>query len=164
VSAEHRETAPGQQRRGQRIAMTPDERDRFLADSWTCRLATMTSAGPHVTPLWFVWHETALWISSIVASQRWTDVLRDPRVAVVIDAGERFTELRGVEMRGQITVVGEVPRTGVAVPELVNVERRYARKYMGGDTFHYDGRHAWLRLQPEKVTSWDFRKQAHNAG
>jgi nitroimidazol reductase NimA-like FMN-containing flavoprotein (pyridoxamine 5'-phosphate oxidase superfamily) len=21
-----------------------------------------------------------------------------------------------------------------------------------------DGRHAWLRLEPEKITSWDFRK------
>jgi hypothetical protein len=23
---------------------------------------------------------------------------------------------------------------------------------------HHDGRHAWLRLTPEKITSWDFRK------
>jgi hypothetical protein len=22
---------------------------------------------------------------------------------------------------------------------------------------HHDGRHAWLRLVPDKVTSWDFR-------
>jgi hypothetical protein len=35
-----------------------------------------------------------------------------------------------------------------------------ARKYFSSDTFPYDGRHAWLRLVPDKVTSWDFRKLA----
>jgi hypothetical protein len=24
----------------------------------------------------------------------------------------------------------------------------------------HDGRHAWLRVVPEKITSWDFRKLA----
>jgi hypothetical protein len=33
-----------------------------------------------------------------------------------------------------------------------------ARKYMGGDVMYHDGRHGWLRMVPEKVTSWDFRK------
>ena len=151
------------QRRGRRIAMTSDERDRFLQESWTCRLATMSADGPHVTPLWFVWDGTALWLNSIVASQRWTDVLRDPRVAVVVDAGEPFNELRGVEMRGLAAVVGEAPRSGSRVPQLADVELRYARKYLRGDQFHYDGRHAWLRLEADKIVSWDFRKQAIGA-
>ena len=37
-------------------------------------------------------------------------------------------------------------------------ERLWARKYHGSDTMTYDGRHAWLRLTPEKIVSWDFRK------
>jgi hypothetical protein len=24
---------------------------------------------------------------------------------------------------------------------------------------HHTGRHAWLRLVPDKITSWDFRKK-----
>jgi NADPH:quinone reductase-like Zn-dependent oxidoreductase len=33
-----------------------------------------------------------------------------------------------------------------------------ARKYHGGDSMtNPDGRHAWLRLVPDKITSWDFR-------
>ena len=35
-----------------------------------------------------------------------------------------------------------------------------ARKYYGNDTAFHDGRHAWLRLVPEKIMSWDFRKLA----
>lgn len=149
-----------EQRRGRRIAMSSAELDEFLARERTCRVATMSPAGPHNTPLWFVWDGQALWLTSIVKSQRWTDLARDARVAVLVDAGEAYDELRGAELRGSVEVVGEVPRTGEPNPELVQPELLMARKYHGGDTFHHDGRHAWLRLVPEKVTSWDFRKLA----
>jgi len=33
-----------------------------------------------------------------------------------------------------------------------------ARKYFGGDHMPYDERHAWLKVIPRKITSWDFRK------
>jgi hypothetical protein len=146
-----------QQRRARRVAMTPDEVDAFLAEQRTCRVATTGPDGPHVTPLWFVWHGGALWLTSLARSQRWTDLRRDPRVAVVVDAGEDYGELRGVELRGRVEVVGEVPRTGGPVPELDGPEQRFADRYTGGTVVH-DGRHGWLRLAPEKVTSWDFRK------
>ncbi len=99
----------------------------------------------------------ALWLTSIVASQRWTDLQRDSRVSVIVDAGTDFMELRGVEMRGVAETVGEVPRTGAPVPELETPERLFADKYAGGH-MHHDGRHAWLRVTPRKIVSWDFRK------
>jgi hypothetical protein len=58
-----------------------------------------------------VWDGTALWLYSVVTSQRWIDISRDRRVAILVDAGD--------------------------------------------DTGH----HAWLRLVPDKITSWDFRKK-----
>jgi Pyridoxamine 5'-phosphate oxidase len=146
-----------QQRRARAIAMTPDEVDAFLAEQRTCRVATVGSTGPHATPLWFVWQDGALWLTSLSRSQRWTDLQNDPRIAVVVDAGEDYGELRGVELRGRVEVVGEVPRTGEPVPELDGPEQAFADKYSGG-TVVRDGRHAWLRLVPEKITSWDFRK------
>jgi len=149
-----------EQRRGRAIAMTPDEVDAFLAEERTCRVATMGATGPHATPLWYVWHGGSLWLTSLSRSQRWTDLQNDPRIAVVVDAGEAFDELRGVELRGSVEVVGEVPRTGEPVPELEGPEQAFADRYMNGWSFGNDGRHAWLRLTPEKVTSWDFRKMA----
>jgi hypothetical protein len=146
-----------EQRRGRRIAMTPQEVDAFLAEERTCRVATVGPNGPHATPLWYAWHGGALWLTSVVRSQRWADLQRDPRVAVVVDAGTSYDELRGVELRGRVEVVGEVPRTGGPVPELEGPEQLMADRYMGG-TFVHDGRHAWLRLVPDKITSWDFRK------
>ena len=138
--------------------MNDAERDAFLSAERTCRVASIGRDGsPHVTPLWFAWDGSALWLTSIVRSQRWADLRRDHRVSVIVDAGGPFTELRGVELRGGVEVVGEVPRTGEPVPELEVPERIFADKYAGGRV-HHDGRHAWLRLRPSKVVSWDFRK------
>jgi nitroimidazol reductase NimA-like FMN-containing flavoprotein (pyridoxamine 5'-phosphate oxidase superfamily) len=119
---------PAEQRRGRKIAMTKDELDAFLAVERTCRVATTSPQGPHLTALWFGWDGTALWIYSIVRSQRWTDLQRDGRVAVLVDAGAEYGEL-------------------------------LARKYHGTDAMKDpDGRHAWLKLVPDKITTWDFRK------
>jgi len=152
-----------EQRRGRRAAMSDPERDAFLRAERTCRVASIGGDGaPHVTPLWFVWDGAALWLTSIVKSQRWTDLQRDNRVSVIVDAGTEFMELRGVEIRGVAETVGEVPRTGEPLSALENPERLFADKYAGGTVIH-DGRHAWLRITPEKIVSWDFRKVAAGA-
>jgi hypothetical protein len=148
-----------EQRRGRRIAMTPGEIDRFLAHQRTCRVATVSPAGPHVAPMWFYWDGRALWLNSVVASQRWIDLERDPRVAIVVDDGEGYRELRGVEIRGEVEPVGEVPRVGAPDARLVEPELGFHAKYRDPQTpVPHDGRHAWLRVAPTKITSWDFRK------
>ncbi|MDQ0778736.1 PPOX class probable F420-dependent enzyme [Streptomyces aurantiacus] len=149
------------QRRGRRIMMTPAELDEFLTARRTCRVATVSADGaPHVSTLWFAWDGTSLWLYSITRSKRWADLRRDPRVAVVVDAGEEYGELRGVEVSGSVEFVGEAPRTGEPHPELVGVERLFAHKNFGLEEMPHDGRHAWLRLTPESTASWDFRKLA----
>jgi hypothetical protein len=146
------------QRRGGSLAMSDAERDDFLGSERTCRVASVGRDGsPHVTPLWYVWDGDALWLTSIVRSQRWADLQRDNRVSVIVDAGGPFSELRGVELQGIAEVVGEVPRTGEPAPVLERPERLFADKYADGHV-HYDGRHAWLRVAPAKIVSWDFRK------
>ncbi|MDP9118039.1 MAG: pyridoxamine 5'-phosphate oxidase family protein [Actinomycetota bacterium] len=142
--------------------MTDEELYAFLAGERLCRVATVGADGaPHATPLWFGWDGTYLWLYSIVRSQRWADLQVEPRVSVVVDAGVDYFELVGVEISGTAEVVGEVPRTGKPEPELTDIEKAFALKYMGGaqEMFH-DGRHAWLRLTPSKIVSWDFRKLA----
>jgi hypothetical protein len=138
--------------------MSREDLDDFLESERTCRVATASPDGPHVTPLWFVWDGKALWLSSIVGSQRWTDLHRDPRVAVIVDAGESYGALRGAELRGPVEVVGDVPRSGQPLPELTPIERMFADKYSPGEDLVLDGRHAWLRLVPHTIRSWDFRK------
>lgn len=149
------------QRRGRKIMMTPEELDEFLTAQRTCRVATVSADGaPHLSALWFAWDGTSLWLYSITRSKRWSDLRRDPRVAVVVDAGEEYGELQGVELSGTVEFVGEAPRTGEPYPELDAVERLFAQKNFGLNEMPHDGRHAWLRLTPESIKSWDFRKLA----
>lgn len=97
--------------------MTPEELDEFLTTERTCRVATTSTDGaPHVSPLWFAWDGTSLWLYSITRSKRWSDLRRDPRVAVVIDGGHAYDELRGVELSGTVEFVGEAPARASRIP------------------------------------------------
>ncbi|MFI1972413.1 pyridoxamine 5-phosphate oxidase [Streptomyces cinnamoneus] len=151
----------GTQRRGRGAMMSPAELDAFLTGQRTCRAATTGRDGrPHVSALWFAWDGRALWLYSLTRSRRWADLRHDPRLAVVVDDGLAYGELRGAELSGAVAFVGEVPRTGEPCPELAAPERLFAAKYFGAGDLPHDGRHAWLRLVPESVVSWDFRKLA----
>ncbi|MET7400589.1 pyridoxamine 5'-phosphate oxidase family protein [Dactylosporangium sp. NPDC005572] len=149
------------QRRGRAIAMTPAEINAFLASERTCRVASLSAQGlPHVTALWFVWDGKALWLNSLVRSRRWADLRTNPAVSILVDTGHDFAELRGVELSGHAEPVGEVPRVGLAEPTLTEPEQLFARKYAGLDAVPHDGRHAWLRITPSRIVSWDYRKRA----
>ena len=130
------------QRRGHVIAMTSEELDSFLGEQRTCRVATVGLGGPHVAPVWIVWDGQALWIYSLTRSQRWANLSRDPRVAVVADTGHHYHELRGLAL------------------DLAEPEALLAAKYFRPGGMIHDGRHAWLRIAPLKIVSWDFRKLA----
>ncbi|GGU62324.1 pyridoxamine 5'-phosphate oxidase [Streptomyces albospinus] len=147
------------QRHGRRIMMTPSELEAFLAAQRTCRVATVGGDGsPHLGALWFVWDGTALWLYSITRSKRRAQLRKDPRASVLVDDGHEYGELRGAELTGRAEFVGESPRRGDPCPELAAPERLFAEKYFGIEEMPHDGRHAWLRLAPESVVSWDFRK------
>ena len=155
----HGPVATAPQRRGRRIAMTPEECNAFLSTERTCRVGTVGANGlPHVSPLWFVWDGRAMWLYSLSRSRRRADLRANPAVSVVVDAGIDYDELRGVELGGTVEVVGEEPRTGEPVAELEEPERLMAAKYHGGGELPHDRRHVWLRLVPGRVVSWDFRK------
>ena len=146
------------QRKRLAIAMSKEQRDDYLSTRRMCRLATISPKGvPHVSPLWFVWDGDHAWIYSIVKSQRWKNVSLNPKVAMVVDDGDRYEELRGIEITGTMESVGEIPRNGEPYEELEIPERLFAEKNSTQGMTH-DGRHAWLRLTPGKIVSWDFTK------
>ena len=114
---------------------------------------------PHVSPLWFVWDGGSLWLL-VVRSQRWTDIERDPRVAVVVDAGWSSAS-SGASSFGTVDAGGPRPAHGRRIrstPELAAARAALRPQVTGRDEFTPDGRHAWLRLTPDKIVSWDFRK------
>jgi hypothetical protein len=110
--------------------------------------------------MWFAWDGRALWLYSLTPSRRGAHLRANPSLAVVVDTGLAYGELRGVELAGRVEMVGEHPRTGRPCPEVEEPERLFAARYHEGQALPHDGRHGWLRLVPEREVSWDFRKLA----
>lgn len=131
------------------LRMTPDELEAFLRTERTARVATVSPDGePHVVPLWFVWHDGALYFNSLKRSRRTQDLERGSRVAVCVDAGHEYGELCGAVLYGRIEPAGDVP----------DIRRRFGEKYWDGIEIPEVKSHAWLVLRPDKVVSWDFKK------
>ena len=136
------------------IALTDDEVEAFLGAQRTVRLATSGGAGgPQVVPLWFVWLDGALFMNSTLGNRTIVNLTDDPRAAAVVDDGDEYESLRGVVLRGEVTVNPDDPR-------LERVRERWSAKYMGGGPLPYDRwrSRVWMRLDPSDVASWDFRK------
>ena len=105
------------QRRGLKMAMSTEEVDAFLEQERVCRVSTLGRDGtPRSNPLWFVWHDGCLWLYSLVPTQRWANIERNPSVSALIDAGHDYGELRGVELIGKVTVVGTSPARASTTP------------------------------------------------
>ncbi|GIW13569.1 MAG: hypothetical protein KatS3mg062_1008 [Tepidiforma sp.] len=107
-------------------ALSPDERDAFLQQPGIlCRIATVDPAGaPHVTPVWFIFEDNAIYITPRAASE-WLDHIRhDPRVALTID--DQNPPYRKVVIEGIAEVVRQ-PGDDAAWRDLY---RRIATRYI----------------------------------
>ena len=75
---------------------------RMFASLPSAAVATTNADGsPHVVPLWFVWPEEAVFVSTRQDGRTWANALRDPRVAITIDLGRAWVEVAGVEIVGR---------------------------------------------------------------
>ncbi len=136
----------------EQLRLTDEELDQLLANERTLRAATVSPGGlPHVVPLWFVWHDGAVWVNSLRRSKRTHDVAAGSAVALCVDTGVQYEDLRGAVLYGRFTPAGEDS-------DLSQVKEAFARKYWDLDAIPDLKSHEWLLVRPERVVSWDFRK------
>jgi nitroimidazol reductase NimA-like FMN-containing flavoprotein (pyridoxamine 5'-phosphate oxidase superfamily) len=137
----------------EQLRMTQDELDSYLGEQRTLRLATVDDHGtPHVVPLWFVWHDGAIWLNSLRRTRRHRHLLTGRRVGLVVDDGEAYGELRGVRMTGTPAAVPDDDAVRVAA------YRRFGTKYFGREELPSQQSYETIRITPDDVASWDFRK------
>jgi PPOX class probable F420-dependent enzyme len=142
------------------IALTDDERRRYLADAATIILVSIGRDGyPHAVPMWFtVDDDGRIAMTTYARSQKTLNVRRNPKVALLVESGEHYEDLKGVLLRGTAEVVDDLEECvrvltriqtkhlGELGPEAREVMRAQARKRIV------------LRITPERVASWDHRK------
>jgi hypothetical protein len=94
-----------------------------------------------------------LYLNSTRGNPTVENMLRTGRASAVVDDGGIYDELRGVVLTGLV-------ETAEDDPALAEVEERWSHKYLGGNPPPYRRwrNRVWLRLLPDAVASWDFRK------
>lgn len=134
------------------LRLSDEELDEILRSERTVHVATASADGwPHVVPLWFVWRDGTVWINNLRRSKRSRDIHEGSPVAVCVDTGVEYQELRGAVLYGRFEAADDDVL-------LEPVKAEFARKYWGVETIPDLKSHQWLRLKPERIASWDFRK------
>jgi PPOX class probable F420-dependent enzyme len=146
------------------IAMSADEIRDFLGGGGTIQLALHGPDGyPDITPMWFVVDDGCIWMRTYARSQKVVNARRDPRCCALVETGDRYLELRGVQITGDLEIVYDVDR-------ICWVAARLMVKYEGVDAEHIPALEAAyrdrapkqvaLRLGLDRVVSWDHAKLA----
>lgn len=146
------------------IAMAPEEVEAYLAAARTMVLATIGPDGvPDPVGMWFVLLDGEIWMRTYAKSQKVLNVQRDPRVSVLVEDGERYAELRGVQITGRIELSHDLDR-------ICDIAAGLLVKYEGLDPADVPAvreayrptaaKQAALRLVPERTVSWDHAKLA----
>lgn len=142
------------------IELSDDERRQHLAEASTIILVTVGRDGyPHAVPMWFVVEEDgAIVMTTYGRSQKVVNARRNPRVALLVESGVRYDELKGVLLRGDAEVIEDEARC-------VQVLTRIHAKHHGGlasgveEVMRAQARkRVVLRLAPAHIVSWDHRK------
>src|SRR3954467_3418043 len=90
------------------IRMSDDEIDDFLEGRRVMNVATFNHDGTiHLVAMWYGFYEGKLAFETFTKSQKIRNLERDPRITILIEAGEQYEELQGVEIVGRATVTDD---------------------------------------------------------
>lgn len=141
------------------IRMSPEEVDAFLQEERTAVMCSMHPDGSiHAVAMWYGFLDGQLTFETKARSQKVQNLKRDPRLTVLVEAGETYDQLRGVELVGQARIIDDPDRIwklGVSVWE------RYYGPY---DESQRDAlammlnKRVLVTIDVDKVVSWDHRK------
>jgi PPOX class probable F420-dependent enzyme len=141
--------------------MTPAETDEFLQGRRVMNVATIGPSGhPHLVAMWygFLDGKPAFW--TFGKSQKIINLRRDSKITALVEDGEKYSELRGVELVGTGTIIDDYEAivalgksvaeryTGPVTPETLPFIEGQARKRLG------------VVIEVERTVTWDHTKLA----
>ncbi len=141
------------------VTMTDAEVTALLGSSRKVQLATINPDGlPHLVTMFYalIGGRIAFW--TYRTSQKARNLARDPRLACLVEDGEDYFELRGVQITGTVRRIED--QAGV-----LDIGRRIAGGLGGvpADALDDYVAHAARKrfgyiVEPTRVVSWDHRK------
>src|SRR5436305_6500664 len=145
--------------RRDQIRMTDEEIRAFLEEQRTLQVATIDHDGyPHLVAMWYVLidNEIAFW--TYARSQKAVNLRRDARLTCLVEAGQRYEELRGVQIKGQAVIADDratVQRVGEAIWERYTGPLNENTRQM---VTAQAAKRVLIFVKPVEVISWDHRK------
>jgi PPOX class probable F420-dependent enzyme len=142
--------------RREQIQLTPEEQAAFFREHHKAALVTIDRDGfPHVVGMNYVARDGAFYMTSYGKAQKVVNIRRNPRVALMVEAGGSYGELRGVMVRGRCEIIEE--------PEAVQATFAAMAERRGGGApasgaLQSAAKRVVLKIVPEKIVSWDHRK------
>lgn len=149
------------------ITMSTDEIRDFLDSARTMILTTIGPDGvPDPVAMWFVLRDGEIWMRTYAKSQKVTNVRRDPRVAILVESGDRYAELKGVQISGRLELSDDIDT-------ICDIAAALLVKYEDLDPAYVEAtREAYrptavkqvaMRLVPDRTVSWDHAKIVQGA-
>ncbi len=143
-------------------SMTDVEVADFLAQARTMILCTI---GPDGTPdpvgMWFVLIDGDIWMRTYGRSQKAINVERDARVSVLVETGDSYAELRGVQLSGRVEISRDEDLIcSIAAGLLVKYEGLQPEHVQAAKDAYRSkaGKQVAFRLMVDRTVSWDHRK------
>jgi PPOX class probable F420-dependent enzyme len=141
------------------IEMSAEEIDAFLAEKHTMSMATVNRDGSiHLVAMWYGFLEGEVAFETKAKSQKAVNVRRNPAITVMVEAGDTYEQLVGVQIQGRAEVVDDPERMfelGISVYERhVGPYCKDRRKYVEAML----NKRVVIKVHPERVASWDHRK------
>lgn len=141
------------------IVMTPEEVDAFLREQRTASMCSIHRDGSiHAVAMWYGFLDGKVAFETKAKSQKVQNLRRDRRLTVMVESGDRYEELRGVELVGRAEII-EDPDELWAIG--VSVYERYVGPFDDNSRPAVAGmlnKRVGVRLHPDRVVSWDHTK------
>ena len=143
--------------RRRQIQLTPDEQTAFLREHRKAALATIDKDGfPHIVAMNFYVEDGVFYMTSYGKAQKIVNILRNPRVALMMESGNAYAELRGVMVRGHCEIIEGADAVRAIFAAMAEARGAApARPRGSGDSAP---KRVVLKVIPEKITSWDHSK------
>jgi len=141
--------------------MSAAEQAAFLAEQRTVICATNgPGSWPHLMPLWYVMRGENIWAWTYARSQKVRNLERDPRATLQVEAGDDYSELRGIMIEADTEILRDTELVAALGAELL-------RRYGNGATPEVNdairsqaAKRVALRFAARRTASWDHRKLA----
>jgi PPOX class probable F420-dependent enzyme len=143
------------------ITMSDAEVEQYLADQTVLNIATIGPSGhPHLVAMWYAVIDGKVTFWTFAKSQKVMNLRRDPKITGLVESGDTYDQLKGVEIVGTARLIedyesvleigktvgvkynGDIILSEAALPVL----EAQARKRIG------------IQIEHERLVSWDHTK------